>query len=290
MVSSSPPGPGHTVGRRLPDRPTQCAIAGLTTAVAVATAAGLGWIGADHARLFTASHEAPSVAHWLGTDTLGRDVASRAMRGAQLSIFTGVAAALGSVAIGTSLGVIAGLRGGWVDRSLITLSQTIGAIPPLILMLGLGVMLHASIASAAFAIAVSQWVGVFRTTRAEAQRLAQSDFIRAAQAMGASPFDILRTHVGPTLAPLWTTTLALHFVYAVKAEAVLGYLGLGSTALPSWGRMLGEGAGGLGNGIWWPVLAAATPLAALVLCAQHIADRKASIGTTPQRRAPARQS
>lgn len=249
------------------------ALAFVTIIVLVAILASSGVVGASHHLLDADPHLRPGGEHWLGTDALGRDVAARVIQGARVSIGAGVLAAVGTVGIGSTLGAIAGLRGGTTDRMLVALADSVAAIPALVALLGIGIALGPGLGTIAFAIAATQWVSVFRAVRIESARLREADFIRAAEAMGAGTLHQLRVHIVPNLLPLLSTSFALVFTWSVKAEAVLGYLGLSSTELPSWGRIMAEGGSEMARGIWWPILGAALPLALLVLSVQVLADR-----------------
>ena len=240
--------------------------------VVAASGAALDLWGADYAALQTAPYERPSAAHPLGTDALGRDLWARTLQGARLSVFTGLAAALGTVLIGAVVGAAAGLVGGRLDRACTGLADTIASIPAVVALLGLGLALGPGLRSVAVAIAVSQWPGCFRAVRAEAARLRTATFVRAARAMGASPTWIVRRHVLPHLRPLVGTTLAIQLAWSIKAEALLGFFGLSDPHLPSWGRILAESSNEIGRGIWWPLAAAGLPLAIVVFAAQVLAD------------------
>lgn len=252
---------------------------GIAAAVCVAVLAScaglaaLGLLGGDYRELAADPHLRPGDGHWLGTDVLGRDVGARVLQGARVSLAAGLGAAVGTVGLGATLGALAGLRGGWLDRVLVALADAVAAIPALIGLLAIGIALGPGLSTVAIAIAFTQWVTVFRAVRIESARLRHADFVRAAEAMGAGPLHQLRAHVLPNLAPLLSTSFALVFVWAVKAEAVLGYLNLSAVDLPSWGRIMAEGGSELARGIWWPVVGAAAPLALLVLSVQVLADR-----------------
>ena len=126
------------------------------------------------------------------------------------------------------------------------------------------------------AIAATQWTGVFRAARAEAQRVRAADYSRAAQAMGAGAAHQIVWHVLPALRPVLLSAIVVLFAYAVRLEALLAYLGASSQALPSWGTLLARSGSELARGVWWPTLAASAPLLLLVLCAQVLADRLAT--------------
>lgn len=243
------------------------------TILVIAVLAALGILGVEHRAFVGAPHQAPGGEHWLGTDVLGRDLGARILQGARVSLAAGLWSALATLAIGATLGTIAGLRGGWADRILVALADAFAAIPALVAILGIGLALGAGLTTVAVAIAATQWVTIFRVVRIESARLRRADFVRAAEAMGADTFHQLRVHVVPNLMPVLSTSFATVFIWSIKAEAVLGYLGLSSQELPSWGRIMAEGSSELARGIWWPVVGAAVPLALLVLSVQVLADR-----------------
>ncbi|HEY0137691.1 MAG TPA: ABC transporter permease [Nannocystis sp.] len=248
------------------------ALAGLAGFAVLATGAALGLYAQNFEQAVAREHMPPGPGAWLGTDALGRDLLARTIQGARVSLAVGVGAALGMVSVGTLLGALAGMRRGWTDRALSSLTDAVAAIPPVVLLLAAALILTPGMLTAIVAISLTQWTGVFRSVRAEALRMRSADHDRAAVAMAASTGHRVRWHLIPRLRPLLVTSLVLCFVYAVKVEAVLAYFGA-SARLPSWGRLLAESGSELARGIWWPIAAASVPLALLVLCAQLLADR-----------------
>ncbi len=249
------------------------ALVGLVVFVLLALGAGLGLFARGFEQAVGPEHVGPGPGAWLGTDALGRDLLARTIQATRVSLVVGVGAALGMVGLGALLGALAGLRGGWTDRTLAGLSDAVAAVPPVVMLLGAALLLAPGLSTAIVAIALTQWTGVFRSVRAEALRLRAADHDRAAVAMGAGLVHRVRWHLLPRLRPVLRTALVLSFVYAVKVEAVLAYFGASAQTLPSWGRLLAESGSELARGIWWPVAAASVPLALLVLCAQVLADR-----------------
>lgn len=249
------------------------ALAGLVIFVGAALAAKFGVIAGEYEAAVGAEYMRPGDGAWLGTDALGRDLLARAIQGTRVSLAVGVMAACGMVAIGAGLGGVAGMRGGWADRTLIGVADAFAAVPPLVALLAVVMVAAPGLTTAALAIACTQWTAVFRSVRAEALRLRASDHDRASVAMGAGVLHRVRWHLLPQLRPVLVTAVVLGFVYAVKVEAVLAFFGASAPELPSWGRMLADSGSELARGIWWPTLAASVPLALLVLCAQVLADR-----------------
>ncbi len=216
--------------------------------------------------------ESPSAAHNLGTDALGRDLASRTARAGALTMLTASMSALGVATIGGLLGVTAGLRPGAIDRMLVALANAVASVPPIVALLGIGLALGPGYLTVSAAIVLTQWPATFRTLRVESRRLDQSTFVLAARAMGANPLHIIRSHILPNLRTLGATIIALQFAWAIRAEAVLAFLGFSPALEPSWGRMLANAASQLDRGVWWPALAAGLPLFLVVLSAQTLAD------------------
>lgn len=258
------------------------ALALLTLAgfVAVALLAALGLVGADFFSFVAEPYAPPGAGLWLGADALGRDLGARVLQGARVSLLVGLGGAALTLALGGLLGGLAGLRGGPLDRALVALADALAAIPAIIALLGVAMLLGPGLPTVVAAIGLTQWTGLFRSVRAEAQRLRAADFYRAAEAMGAGRRHQLRHHLLPHLRPLLLTSAVLHFVHAVKVEAVLAFFGLSSAELPSWGGLLAECGGESTRGIWWPLLGASAPLALLVLAAQVLADRLAEDPST----------
>ncbi|MEZ4383220.1 MAG: ABC transporter permease subunit [Nannocystaceae bacterium] len=249
------------------------AAAALAAFVGVAVAAALGLVGADSQAFVAEPYAPPTAGLWLGADALGRDLGARVLQGAQVSLVVGVCGSLLTLAIGGLLGALAGLRGGLVDRALVALTDAVAAIPPLLTLLGGALILGPGVRAVILVIGLSQWTGVFRSVRAEARRLRAADFVRAAEAMGAGWIHQLRAHLLPHLAPLLLTSAVLYFVHAIKVEALLAFFGQSAQELPSWGGLLAECGSELARGIWWPLVGASVPLAAVVLAAQVVADR-----------------
>ena len=254
------------------------ALAGLVGFAALALGAAFGLYAGEYEQAVAREHLAPGPGAWLGTDALGRDLLARAIQGARVSLAVGGGSALGLVGVGSLLGALAGLRGGWSDRLLSGLTDAVAAIPPVVVLLAAALVLAPGVGSAIAAISLTQWAGVFRSVRAEASRLRASDHRRAAAAVGAGTRHTIHWHLLPRLRPLLVTSLVLSFVYAVKVEALLAYFGASAQTLPSWGRLLAESGSELARGIWWPTAAASVPLALLVLCAQVLADRLGDAG------------
>lgn len=193
----------------------------------------------------------PGPGHWLGRDELGRDVLSRLLWGARVSLGVGVLAALAVTALGTLLGAVAGYFGRWVDALLMRLVDVLMSIPSIYLVLTLIVVLGPSLRNVVLVIVATGWTGLARVVRAEVLSVRERDFVRAAHASGAHPLAVLPRHVLPNvMAPVYVA-LAFGVAGAILMESGLSFLGLGvQPPTASWGSMLNSGRGALDQAPW----------------------------------------
>lgn len=183
--------------------------------------------------------QGPGWPHVLGTDNLGRDVASNLMAGARTTLLVGVVAVLIAGAVGIPLGLLAAVRGGWLAEVIVRLSDVVYAFPALILAVMLAAVYGASTTTAMVAIGVANIPVFARLSRAEALRVLSADFVPAARLSGRGRLAITGRHLLPNIAPVLLVQGTVLFALAILAEAALSYLGLGTPApTPSWGRML----------------------------------------------------
>ena len=183
----------------------------------------------------------PSVAHWLGTDPFGRDVASLLLVGARNSILVGVIAVGIGMTIGTLLGLIATACKGWVEELIMRLSDFTFAFPAILSAIMMTAVFGAGIVNAIIAIGIFNIPTFARVTRASANAIWSRDFILAARACGKGPVRITLEHVLPNILSVLIVQGTIQFALAILAEAALSYLGLGTQPpQPSWGRMLSE--------------------------------------------------
>ena len=189
---------------------------------------------------FTATYSAPNAKYWLGTDDLGRDVLSRIIYGTRISLAVGVLSQVFVVLIGLPLGAIGGMVGGWVDYALTRLIDVLSSIPGLLLYILLMIALGAGLQNIILAMTLTGWIGIARLVRGQVLSLKESDFVRAARAMGAGTSWIVRTHIlRNSLTPV-IVSMTLGVPGAMFAEAGLSFLGLGiPPPTPSWGQMIG---------------------------------------------------
>lgn len=216
--------------------------AGLVALLLAATALSLVWQPWPPAEVdVMARLQGPSATHWLGTDSLGRDVASQLLVGAQTSILVGVFAVAIGLAAGSALGLLAAARGGWVDDVLMRLSDFGFAFPALLSAILLGAIYGPGLLTGVVAIGLFNIPVFARTTRAAALQVWSRDYVLAARAAGFGPGRITLDHVLPNIASVLIVQATVQFSTAILAEAGLSYLGLGAQPpMPSWGRMLAE--------------------------------------------------
>ncbi len=184
---------------------------------------------------------APSDRFALGTDLLGRDLASRLLYGARTSLLIGVVANGASVAVGTLLGLAAGYLQGWLGAAIMRFTDLMMAFPALLLAIALAAIFAPSLWIVAMVIALVNWVQIARVVYTETTALAARDFIEATRALGAGPGRILVLHLLPHLVPTILVYATLGIATTVLLEATLSFLGIGvRPPTPSWGGIIFE--------------------------------------------------
>ena len=193
----------------------------------------------------------PSLHHLMGTDSLGRDVFSRMLYGARVSLLVGFIAVGISTLVGAVLGAIAGYYGGWVDSLIMRFVDVMLCFPTFFLILAVIAFLNPGIVNIMVVIGLTSWMGVARLVRAEFLKLKKEDFTMAVKASGAGDFRIIFKHVLPNaLAPVLVAA-TLGVAGAVLTESALSFLGLGvQPPTPSWGNILAEGKDNI-EIAWW---------------------------------------
>jgi peptide/nickel transport system permease protein len=207
-------------------------------------AAAAPWIAPyDPARQELAATLAPpGPEHVLGQDKLGRDILSRVVHGARVSLAVGLAAVVTSLAVGVVIGAIAGYAGGWLDDLLMRIVDVLLAFPGLLLAIAFTAVLGPSLRNVVLALCAIGWTGYARLARGEIHRLRHREFVEAARALGASDRRILWRHLTPLLAAPLLVQATFGMAAAIVAEASLSFLGLGAQPpTPSWGAMLNDG-------------------------------------------------
>ncbi|MBZ9732054.1 ABC transporter permease [Mesorhizobium sp. CA18] len=205
---------------------------------------------------------APGAAHWFGTDDLGRDIYSRIVYGSRWTLYVVILVAIIAAPIGLLVGTIAGYAGGWTDTVLMRITDIFLAFPKLVLALAFVAALGPGIENAVLAIAITSWPPYARIARAETLTVRNSDYIKAVQLMGASPFRIVLRHIMPLCISSLIIRVTLDMAGIILTAAGLGFLGLGAQPpLPEWGAMIASGRRFILDQ-WW---VAAAPGAAILI-------------------------
>jgi peptide/nickel transport system permease protein len=186
--------------------------------------------------------EGPSAAHWMGTDELGRDILSRVLYGARISLFVSICVVLGCGLTGLSLGMIAGYRGGVFDRLVnLLLINAFLSFPGVLLAIAFAAFFGPGIGKVILALIITGWAGYARLARAQVLKVREFEFVLAAKSLGASSLRILVRHLLPNILQPVLIQATIGMAGAILAEATLSFLGLGVLApLPSWGAMLND--------------------------------------------------
>jgi peptide/nickel transport system permease protein len=186
--------------------------------------------------------EAPTLAHPLGLDELGRDILARLLQGARISLMVGIAVVSVSSIVGMLFGSIAGYFGGRVDDVISRVIDVLMAFPGILLAIAIVAVLGPSLTNVVLALSVIGWVGYARLVRGQALRAREFEFVQAARACGAGSARIVIRHILPTALPAVVVQATLGMAGAIIAEAALSFLGLGvQPPTPSWGTMLDAG-------------------------------------------------
>lgn len=225
--------------------------------------------------------ESPSATYWLGTDTIGRDILSRMIYGGQITIFVALAASLLSFGLGSFLGFLAAVRGGWIDQGLSRMVDLVMAIPSLIVALVLLSVLPINLTVLIIVMGLLDSTRVFRLSRAVAMDIAVMDYVEAAKLRGEGQTWIIFREILPNaLSPL-VAEFGLRFIFAVLFISTLSFLGLGiQPPLADWGGMVKENKDGLIYGkaaALMPALAIALLAISVNLVADWILSRTTSL-------------
>jgi ABC-type dipeptide/oligopeptide/nickel transport system permease subunit len=186
--------------------------------------------------------EPPGARFWLGADTEGRDVLSRILYGARISLAVGLVSQAVAVSAGLSLGLLAGFYGRWVDALVMRVADITLAFPTLLLLIAVSAAVRPSLPVVFIIIGAVGWAGMARLVRSQVLALRGAEFVLAAQALGAADQRILLRHLLPNVRSLVVVAATLGMAAAIMAEAALSFVGLGTQPpTPSWGAMVADG-------------------------------------------------
>jgi len=199
-----------------------------------------------------ATLQPPSWQHWFGTDQLGRDIFSRVIVATRLDFIIALTSVALVFALGGFAGIASGFFGGWTDRIVGRISDTIMAFPLFVLAMGIVAALGNTVTNIVIATAIINFPLYVRVARAEANVRRDAGFVQAARLSGNGEFRILLMHILPNIMPIMMVQISLTMGYAILNAAGLSFIGLGvRPPTPEWGIMVAEGAGNIISGEWW---------------------------------------
>jgi peptide/nickel transport system permease protein len=226
----------------------------------------LGLLPDVNAGLDNPIYAPPSLQHWCGTDRLGRDVCSRTLAGSGVALQVVAVALVSALVIGVPLGMVSGYLGGWLDRGLVLLMDTLYTLPVLLLSVVLAFLLGKGLPNAAAALCVVYVPQYFRVVRNQTAQVKAELFVEAARSLGAGPLWILRRYLFRNVITSVPVLLTLNAADAVLVLGGLGFLGLGlPETVPEWGSDLQQALSALPTGIWWTALYPGVAMFVLVL-------------------------
>jgi peptide/nickel transport system permease protein len=219
----------------------------------------------------------PSPGHWMGTDELGRDILSRILYGARVSMIVSVSVVLGAGIVGLAIGALAGYFGGWFDRFVnIVLINAFLSFPGILLAIAFAAFLGPGLGKVILALVITGWAGYARLARAQILQAREMEYVLAARSIGASDVRILARHLLPNILQPILVQGTIAMAGAILAESTLSFLGVGVLApMPSWGAMLNDARGHLFDAphlVIFPALAVMTAVLAFNLLGDALRD------------------
>lgn len=234
----------------------------------------------------SSARQAPSPAHWFGTNSLGQDLFVRVALGLRTSLVIALVCALSSAVIGAFVGAVAATLGGWVDTVLMRLADATNALPHLLLGIVVVAMFRGSMIAIVASIVITHWPPVARLVRSEAMTIREMEYVDAAYLSGARRRDVLRRHVAPATLGQVVIAVTLTLPHAISHESALSFLGLGlSPDRPSLGTLLENARGEVLLGNWWTLVFPAAPLVLVTWCVAVLGgalQRRFSAGRTTE--------
>jgi peptide/nickel transport system permease protein len=231
-----------------------------------------------------AALQPPSAGHWFGTDQLGRDIFSRVIVATRLDFRIAVSSVALVLLMGGLAGVAAGYFGGWTERVVSRVADTIMAFPLFVLAMGIVAALGNTVGNIILATAIVNFPLYARVSRAEANVRREAGFVRAARLAGNGEMRIMLSHILPNIMPIMVVQMSLTMGYAVLNAAGLSFIGLGvGPPTPEWGIMVADGAAFMVSGEWWIAFFPGAALMTAVFCFNLLGDGLRDI-VDPQRR------
>lgn len=233
----------------------------------------LGWLADAPAGERIVSYLSPSSEYWLGTDFLGRSILVRALQSTRVAVAVGLFATLISVALGTFLGTVAGSFRGWVDAMIVWLFTTLDSIPYILLLGSFAFALGQGLQNIFIALGLTSWTPLCRLVRTEFIKLQDAEFVIAAEAQGLNRWKIIFAHILPNVMHIILIQAGVIFVFSIKIEVILSYLGLGmEPGSASWGLMIDDAKQEISRGFWWNMIAATVFMFGLVYSVQILLE------------------
>ncbi len=228
---------------------------------------------AERAKQFKTTETVKAETLPFGGDRLGRDVLAKAVKGTEISVFVGLAAALAATVLGTALGAFGGFFGGKVGDFLEWVYNVFESIPNILLIFAFAAVVGRGVQSVVIILALTGWTGMYRQVRAEFIKHRSREYVRSAEAIGATTMSRMFRHILPNVSHVILVRQSLLVVGFIKAEVILSYLGLGVRVdQVSWGTMLAEAQSELILGHWWQLVAATAFMAVFVTAFSLMAD------------------
>lgn len=220
-----------------------------------------------------ATFQPPSAEHWCGTDHLGRDIFSRIVVATRLDLEIAISAVLISLFFGTITGCLGGYFGGWTDRIVSRIVDTIMAFPLFVLAMGIVAALGNTVTNIIYATAIINYPFYVRVARAEVNVRRNVEFVNAARISGNSDFRLIFVHILPNILPPMMVQVSLNMGWAILNAAGLSFIGLGvRPPAAEWGILVAEGTNYIVSGEWWISLFPGLALAFTVLCFNFLGD------------------
>jgi peptide/nickel transport system permease protein len=263
--------PGRVALRQFLRSPSGVGGACLLIFLVIGTAIGPMLYGVDPMDLVGGPFTAPSADAWLGTDYLGRDVLAELIYGGRATLAVGAVAALITIAIGLTVGALAGFFGGAIDAILVKITEFFQVLPPLLFAMVLVTLFGQKLVTITLAIGAVSWTSAARLTRAEFMRLRNLDFVKASRAAGASDAHLILRVLLPNALPPVIVSATLAIGVAILFEGGLSFLGLGDPNTMSWGLMLGQNRNYVLDA-WWAVTFPGAAIFLAVLAISLVGD------------------